>query len=110
MVEQIGNDAKIPPQPPESTRPVEQKEAVHTPAKTERPETLDSASRKRLAEDTIEISAAARRQQLEQQKEEADKSREENNLQFTGNHFYTLGLTLIRQEEITPPSEPDIKP
>jgi hypothetical protein len=109
MVENIGNPEKIPPQPVESSRPVEKNERTAT-TPVGQPEKVDTSARQRLESDTIEISETARRQQVEQQHVETEKNREESNLQFTGNHFYTLGLNLIKQEAIASPSEPEIKP
>ncbi|MBL7033592.1 MAG: hypothetical protein ISR91_05545 [Candidatus Delongbacteria bacterium] len=110
MIEQIGNEDKFPLQPPEGVRAAEKIERRTQPPTTDLPEKLDNTSHQRLEEDTIEISATARQQQVERQREEVEQEAEEDNLQFTGNHFYTLGLNLIKQEEIAPPSEPEIKP
>ncbi len=109
MVEHIGNQENIPLQPAESSKPIEKNERTAS-APVGQPEKVDAASRQRLEADTIEISDTARRQQVEQKQVETEKSREESNLQFTGNHFYTLGLNLIKQEAIASPSEPEIKP
>jgi hypothetical protein len=109
MVENIGNPESIPKQPLESNRPIEKSEPAAS-APVGQPEKVDASARQRLESDSIEISDTARRQQVELKQIETEKIKEEDNLQFTGNHFYTLGLNLIKQEAIASPSEPEIKP
>jgi len=82
--------------------------------KEKRPESAPKAERisgrKQLAEDTIEISSQGKDELQHLQASRAQNERlDQNDLEFTGRRFYTIGLNIIREERIQPPSEPDVK-
>jgi hypothetical protein len=99
----------VAPQGQQPARPTE------SPPEKQKGETRPAAGRlegrRRLENDTLEISQLARKQ-LEAAREAREKGEklEGSDLEFTGQRFYTLGLNIIRKEEIKPPSEPEIKP
>lgn len=107
-VRQVGGGP--PPQRPERSRS-RPRTSEQDQQSTEAPQAERLSGRRQLAEDTIEISSQGQRelQQLQETREREQDRLDRNDLEFTGRRFYTIGLNIIREERIQPPSEPEIK-